>query len=55
MSAPNVSQSELTRLVQTRIDAIAPTISFQPLGLAYHRPENWADASRCFENVSRKV
>ncbi len=55
MSAPNITQSELTRLVKARIDALAPTISSQPFGFAYHRPENWADASRCFENVSRKV
>jgi hypothetical protein len=45
----------LTKLVKARIDAIAPTISDQPRGLAYHRPESRADASRCFENVSRKV
>jgi hypothetical protein len=55
MSTPNITESKLTKLVKARIDAIAPTISAQPLGLAYHRPESWADSSRCFENVSRKV
>ena len=54
MRTSNMTPSELTKLVKARIDTVAPTISAQPLGLAYHRPESWADASRCFENVSRK-
>jgi hypothetical protein len=55
MSTSSITPSELTKLVKARMDTIAPTISDQPRGLAYHRPESWADASRCFENVSRKV
>lgn len=42
-------------LIKASIDAIAPTISTQALGFAYHRPETWAGAARCFENVARKV
>jgi hypothetical protein len=37
------------------IDAFASMISRQPLGLAYHLPEPWAKAGRCFENVKEKV
>ena len=37
------------------INAFARTISSQPLGLAYHRPEKWAYASHCFSNVIKKV
>jgi hypothetical protein len=55
MNAANIAPNDLSILIKAHIDAIAPTISSQPLGLAYHRAEIWADASRCFENVSRKV
>ncbi|SRR5216684_2039796 len=55
MSAANIAPSDLTKLVKARIDAIAPTISRQPLGLVSHLPESWAEAAKCFENVSRKV
>ena len=37
------------------ITAFARTISSQPIGLAYHRPEKWARASHCFANVIKKV
>ena len=37
------------------IATIAPTISRQQLRLAYHRPKQWAEPTRCFENVDRKV
>jgi hypothetical protein len=42
-------------LLKTRIDAISKSISAQPLGLAYHRPEAWANPARCFENAARKA
>jgi hypothetical protein len=54
MSTRTITQNELV-LVKARIDATAPTISTQRLGLVYHRPESWADAARCYENVSTKV
>lgn len=50
-----MTPADISKLVKARIDIIAPTISAQPLGLAYHRPEDWADAARCLENVARKV
>lgn len=37
------------------IYVFARTISSQPMGLAYHRPEKWADAFHCFANVIKKV
>jgi len=37
------------------INAFARTISSQPIGLAYHRPEKWAYAGHCFANVIKKV
>jgi hypothetical protein len=37
------------------IEAVARQISKQPMGLAFHRPEPWAQASNCFRNVERKV
>jgi hypothetical protein len=43
------------KLITARIESVAATISRQPLGLAHHLPERWAEAARCFENVSRKV
>src|SRR6266545_3012461 len=55
MNAANIAPADLTKLVMARVKAIAPTVSGQPLGLAYHRPESWADAARCFENAARKV
>jgi hypothetical protein len=44
-------------LVVTRelFDGVTAQISEGPLGLAYHRPEIWAEATRCFQNVARKV
>jgi hypothetical protein len=41
--------------VRKSIAKFAATISAQPLGLAQHRPEPWAQQTRCFENVGRKV
>jgi hypothetical protein len=37
------------------INSFARTISSQPMGLAYHRPEKWAHAFHCFANVIKKV
>jgi hypothetical protein len=37
------------------IKAFAATISRQPLGLVLHHPEEWAQATHCFENVWEKV
>jgi len=47
---PNIQQ-----LIKAKIDAIAPTVSRQPLGLVHHQPEASAETGRCFENVGRKV
>jgi hypothetical protein len=56
MSPGNTEPMSVDKTVlKARIDAVAATISQQPLSLAYHRPESWAQAARCFENVSRKV
>ena len=46
---------DMDRLIQGRIKEIAASVSQQPLGLALHRPEPWAKATRCFENVGRKI
>lgn len=45
-----ISQADLKK----RIAEFASTISKQPLGLAKHLPESWAQQTRCFENVIRK-
>lgn len=45
----------MSEILEAGINSAASTVSRQPLGLVYHLPENWAHASRCFENVSRKV
>jgi hypothetical protein len=37
------------------VKAFAATISRQPMGLAYHRPEPWAGLLRCFANAAEKV
>lgn len=37
------------------LKAFAAAISRQPMGLAYHRPEPWAEVRRCFENAEEKV
>lgn len=37
------------------LDDVAAQISEGPMGLAYHRPEIWAEPTRCFENATRKV
>ena len=47
--------TEEEKSLRERIDAFASTISRQPLGLALHRPETWAEPSRCFENVWEKM
>jgi hypothetical protein len=52
---PGGTKFGLDALVNERIRAIAPTISTQPLGLVHHRPEDWAQPARCFENAARKV
>lgn len=37
------------------IKEFAATISRQPIGLAYHRPEPWASVLCCFANAAEKV
>ena len=37
------------------IKVFACSISRQPLGLAIHAPETWAQPMRCFANVREKV
>lgn len=37
------------------LKVFAATISSQPMGLAYHRPEPWAGVLRCFVNAAEKV
>lgn len=37
------------------IEAIVAKISPDPLGLAYHQPELWAEVTNCFANSWRKV
>lgn len=37
------------------IEAIAATISSDPLGLVHHQPEAWARPRCCFDNVWKKV
>jgi hypothetical protein len=37
------------------LKVFAVTISSQPMGLAYHRPEPWAGVLRCFANAAEKV
>ena len=49
------AELDMDTMIYDRINELAPTISSQPLGLAYHRPESWALASRCFENATRKA
>lgn len=55
MSAPPQAKTDLSKHIIARIEAVAPTISHQELGLVYHRPEQWAEPSQCFENAARKV
>jgi hypothetical protein len=38
-----------------QLEAFAATISEGPCGLAMYRPEAWAQPTRCFENVLKKV
>ncbi len=37
------------------IKVFAATISHQPLGLVYHRPEPWAKVLCCFDNAAEKI
>jgi hypothetical protein len=46
-----IDETELRK----HINAFAETISRQQLGLARYCPENWAQPTRCFENVLHKV
>jgi hypothetical protein len=55
MNSRKTMSTDMSTLIKVRIDSIAPTISTQPLGLAHHLPESWAQTAKCFENVSRKV
>lgn len=41
--------------VRPYLEAFARTISREPLGLAFHRPEAWATPTRCFENAIRQA
>jgi hypothetical protein len=51
-SAPEPPTLQITKEM---IDTVARSIGNGPIGLARHRPEPWADALRCFENVGRVV
>ena len=46
---------ETRTITNTAIDAVARQVSKQPIGLALHRPESWAQATNCFRNVERKI
>ena len=46
-----ISDSELVGAINT----FAASISSQPLGLAHHLPESYADHTRCFENAMKKM
>ncbi len=41
--------------VRPRLEVFARSISREPLGLAFHRPETWARPTRCFENAIRQA
>jgi len=41
--------------LRTHVNEFAATISAQPLGLAQYLVEGWAQPTKCFENVARKV
>jgi hypothetical protein len=41
--------------VQHHLETFARTISQGPLGLAYYRPQAWAETTRCFENARRQA
>jgi hypothetical protein len=47
--------ADMHPISKAEIDAVAALISEGPLGLAWHKPEEGADAYRCFENAARKV
>lgn len=49
------SDTDLTKWVRQEIAAIAARLGAGKPGLVYHRPETWAEAPRCFENVAAKV
>lgn len=46
-----LSDSELVKT----INAFAASISSEPIGLAYHKPEKYAEHTRCFENSIKKM
>lgn len=46
---------ETRTLTNAAINAVARQVSKQPMGLALHKPESWAEATNCFRNVERKV
>src|SRR5262249_44095547 len=52
---PTQDKIELTRKVRAKIDEIAASLGSSKLGLVYHRPEDWAKPSRCFENAAEKA
>ncbi len=41
--------------VRPHLKLFALTISKYPLGLAYYRPESWAQPMRCFDNATRQT
>jgi hypothetical protein len=47
--------ADIQQLIKAKVSTIAPTVSRQQLGLVHHRPEAWAEATHCFENVGRKI
>jgi hypothetical protein len=52
---PTNEEIELTRKVRAKIDEIAASLGNGKPGLVFHRPEDWAMPSRCFENAAEKV
>jgi hypothetical protein len=55
MAVTTTKSKDQIASVKAQIGLIARSMSSEPLGLAYHLPEEWAEPSRCFENVMRKV
>jgi hypothetical protein len=52
---PTQDEIELTRNVRATIDEIAASLGDGELGLVFHRSEDWAKPSRCFENAAEKA
>ncbi len=53
---PTPDEIELSGKVYAKIKEIAASLGIgNLLGLVFHRPEDWAMPSRCFENAAAKV